>query len=197
MLQELDDAIVRAARLREEVRGVTQEARLLGARPLLGRRGIEVGELFCLPHLGQEQLDLRERRRVRRRGRERALEQGQRGDLVAEDIAEEAPRLKEEVGRDRRRHGPEPLAVRCPLERKRELTRPLVPLRRRVQPLPCPVGQSAARHRSEDRIQHRFFVFESGLEREGLGAVCRTSATKRLRLHLVASGRQTPLFSAI
>ncbi len=159
LLQELDDFVSRAFHLRQDLRSAAQKRSLLAARTVLGHGHVDFGEFLRLLGLAKNVLDLGERRRVRGCERQRALQIGHRPHVVAEDVAEEIRRLKEELGGDRRRKGLQALALRDALEPERELAQTVLVLRGGVQLRPRLGGERAARHRREHRVEDRFFAF--------------------------------------
>ena len=107
VLEELDDLLVGPRLVGEHFRRLPEE------RPLLGRAAGAARRPRRRPRacatwrrLLEKLLDLREGGRVPRREGERPFEVGHRAELVAEDVAEEARRLVEELRRDRRRRRP-------------------------------------------------------------------------------------------
>ncbi len=181
-LQEFHHLVVGAARLREEDRGAPEQGHLLATRSVRSGARVHLGELLRLSCLREELVDLRERRRVARRQRERPFEVRHRADLVAEDVAEEAGGLEEELGGDRRLHRPEALSLRDALERERDLAQPVVSVSRLMQLLPRVRRQGGARKRREHRVDEGLFIVDLRLEREG-GRDLARAPPRRLLLH--------------
>ena len=143
---------------------------------------VDLGQLLQLPLPGEQLVELRERRAVTRRQRERPLEVSDRARLVAEDVSEEPTRLEEELGSHGRLQGPQALALRDALEGKRDLAQPIVPMSRYVKPLPCVRRESGACERREHRVDEGLFIVDLRLEREG-GHVLAEPSPRRLLLH--------------
>jgi hypothetical protein len=123
-------------------------------------------------------------------GDEGAFEVGDRAELVAEDVAEEAGGLVEELGAGGRGEGLEALALRHALEGEGQLTLAVVALGGGVQALPRAGGQVVAGELREEAVEEALFLFELRVELRigsagGRGRVLsRTSALPgRLVLH--------------
>ena len=181
-LQELHHLVVRASRLDQELRGSAQEGHLLAPCSMLRRGRVDLGQLLRLPALGEQRVDLRERAAMVGPQGERALQVRDSAGLVAEDVAEEAARLEEELRGDGRLRRPQALALRDALERKRDFAQSLVAMGRHVESLPRVCGKSCARERGEHRIDEGLFVLDLRLEREG-GSMGAGPSPRRLLLH--------------
>ena len=159
--------------LGQQLGGATEQRRLLGTGAMLCAVAAYTSAMRSrVPRLREELLDLLERPNVPRRDRERTLEVRRRPDLVAEDVAEVAGGLEEELGADRRRDHLEPLALRDRLERERELAHPLVAVGGGVQLLPHVGRKRPAGHRRRRAPRGSASSFSSFASKEKAPECC-------------------------